>query len=233
MNYSWLATTGRYVPLTFVAVVVCESPGCLYDSNDRCGDDQRLEGKECVCEDGFGRSGNGCVACGENEVGNPTGPCLCKNGLIRLVDGGECVEAAGAACTVDADCPEGDFGDCHIEDDPADGYCTLLDCTPEHDDCPGDFACNDRDAVPFCERPPTGLGHGCTKQSDCEGFEADYCETLSEKVCLVAGCAQDPSICHGDWVCCDIGLIGNSLCIPPNELDGDGNCPVGGTLVPR
>jgi hypothetical protein len=32
-------------------------------------------------------------------------------------------------------------------------------------------------------------------------------------------------------VCCDIGLLGQSLCLPPSELM-DGNCPAGGTLVP-
>jgi len=205
--------------------------GCIYDSNDRCGDHQVLEGRECVCEAGYGRSGNGCVRCDrDTEDGNPSGPCQCKEGLIRLVDGGDCVEAAGKRCEADADCPDGEYSHCQPEDDA--GYCTKLDCEPNAGDCPGDFACNDDEDRTFCERPPSGLGVACSEQSDCEGFEASYCETLSERLCLRAGCADDPGICHGDWVCCDISLIGASLCIPPNELE-NGKCPVGGTLVPR
>jgi len=220
----------RLVPVAFLLGLGTSGAGCLYDSDDRCGENQRLDGKQCVCEDGYGRGGDGCVQCAETEDGNPVGPCQCKVGLIRLAEGGDCVEAAGKECELDADCPEGEFGTCHVEGDT--GYCTSVDCAAEAGDCPGDFACNDRVETPFCERPPTGLGTSCSEQEDCEGFEASYCETLSEKVCLMAGCADDPSICHGDWVCCDIGLIGASLCIPPSELDG-GSCPVGGTLVPR
>ncbi len=215
---------------TLLLGAATSAAGCLYDADDRCGENQRLDGQQCVCEDGHGREGMECVACSDTEAGNPVGPCQCKPGLLRLVEGGDCIEAAGKVCQSDEDCPAGEFGTCRLEGDA--GYCTSLGCAAEAGECPGDFACNDREDPPYCERPPTGLGTSCSESADCDDFEASYCETLAEKVCLVADCAEDPSICHGDWVCCDIGLIGTSLCIPPGELS-DGNCPVGGTLVSR
>jgi hypothetical protein len=86
--------------------------------------------------------------------------------------------------------------------------------------------------VVFCERAPEGLGERCEASADCEDFEANYCEALVEQACVVADCASDPNVCHGDWVCCDISLVMASLCVPPSELQ-DGACPAGGTLVSR
>jgi hypothetical protein len=49
-------------------------------------------------------------------------------------------------------------------------------------------------------------------------------------VCLKSDCKADPSVCPGDWACCDIALLGNSLCLPPAELSA-GECPAGGHLI--
>ena len=223
------ARMGWWLPV-LPTLLVLAPVACIYDADERCGANQLYDDGQCVCADGFGLSGQACVACGENEVSNPTGPCECAQGLIRLGEGEPCTEAVGQPCSSDDECPSADFPYCQLEGES--GYCTRQDCTAGGDDCPGEFACNDRGEAPFCERPPTGLGTECTNDDDCDGFEAAYCEVVSEHVCLVEGCAADPDICHGDWVCCDIGLISASLCIPPDELI-DGACPVGGTLVPR
>ena len=206
------------------------APACLYDSSDRCGDHQVLQDDQCVCEAGYGLVDQQCVACKDDEVSNPIGPCDCAEGLVRVAEGAECTEAVGQACTTDADCPSPDFPHCQL--DGATGYCTSTGCVAGAGDCPGAYGCNDRVTPSFCERPPEGLGASCTTSDDCAGSVASYCEALSAHACLVPGCAADPSICHGDWVCCDLALISNSLCAPPSELV-DGACPAGGTLVPR
>ncbi|HEX2679105.1 MAG TPA: hypothetical protein VHM19_20790, partial [Polyangiales bacterium] len=95
-----------------------------------------------------------------------------------------------------------------------------------------DYACNDRVSPSFCERPPRGLGTSCASDADCAGFTASYCEALSSHVCLVNECKADPDRCHGDWACCDIALLGGSICVPPSEVM-NGMCPAGGTLIPR
>lgn len=212
-----------------LAGAVLLSGSCVYDADDPCGENQRLEDKVCVCEEGFGLVDGHCVACGDDEVGNPIGPCACAEGLTRLGADEPCTDALGHACESDEDCG-GDYGYCHVEE--GGGYCTARDCEPGEDDCPGVFACNDREEVAFCEGPPEGFGKSCDDSSDCEGQEAGFCESLSEQICVVGGCADDPSVCHGDWVCCDISLIMTSLCVPPSEVE-DGACPAGGTLVER
>jgi len=218
----------RLAALPFMLVLLPVS--CIYDADDRCGKNQVYEDGHCVCAAGFGLSEQDCVRCGENEVGNPTGPCECEDGLVRAGEGEPCIEAVGMACTTDDDCANDEFSHCHLDAD--DGYCTKADCTAGGDDCPGSYACNDRSDPAFCERPPTGLGTACSSDEDCADFEADYCELFSEQACVVEGCAADPTICHGDWVCCDITLIDASFCTPPSSLV-DGACPGGGTLVPR
>jgi hypothetical protein len=210
----------------FVALLAAS---CLYDPNEPCGEHQELVDNACVCVDGYGLVAEACLKCPRGEVGNPLGPCACSEGMSRSPENGRCGEALGQACSSDLECTE-PSPTCHgIE---ASGYCTLSGCRPGKDDCPGDFACNDREGEPFCERPPSGLGASCDASEDCRGFEASYCESLSEHACLVEGCAENLDRCHGDWVCCDIALLGASLCIPPNELE-DGACPVGGTLISR
>jgi len=218
----------RLRALPFILVLM--SASCLYDADDRCGENQSYEDGHCVCVEGYGLYVQECRPCGENEVGNPTGPCECEEGLVRVAEGEPCIEAVGLTCSTDEDCASAEFSHCHLEGDS--GYCTKSDCTAGGDDCPGSYACNDRGDPAFCERPPTGLNTPCTSNEDCDEFEAAYCETLFQHACVVEGCAADPTICHGDWVCCDIGLIDASFCTPPGELV-DGECPANGTLVPR
>ena len=232
----WTAQGCRGVPwvAALPLAVVLAPASCIYDANDRCGAHQAYEDGHCVCAAGFGLVQQECVPCGDHEVGNPTGPCECEEGLVRAAEGEPCSEpvgdAVGEPCSSDDDCPGADFPYCELEGDA--GYCTKSDCTAGGEDCPGSYACNDRNDPSFCERPPTGLGTACESDEDCADFEADYCELFTQHACVVEGCAADPTICHGDWVCCDITIIDASFCTPPGELV-DGECPGGGTLVPR
>lgn len=205
---------------------------CLYDGGDRCGPHQEYDGDRCVCAAGYGLTGNQCIACGTHEVGSLAG-CSCEPGFVRASANGPCEEQAGLgkSCQSDSDCTHPGYSYCRVEGGT--GYCTVSNCK-DSSACNTsiDYACNDRATPTFCERPPTGLGTACSDSSACAGFEASYCEALSEKVCLVNGCKEKPDKCHGDWVCCDIGVLRESLCIPPSSLEG-GKCPVGGTLIPR
>jgi hypothetical protein len=217
----------------WVLSLVMSAPACLVDLDDRCGNDQHYdaESETCLCNADFERAGDRCAPCAENEMGSAEG-CVCVEGFSRSSADSECKPAAslGQDCDSDADCGE-DFGYCAPAGEAEHGYCTAADCMTAAD-CPTDYGCNTRQSPSFCERPPEGLGTPCKAAEDCAGFVASYCETVSAGACLVNDCAPDPDKCHGDWVCCDIGLLSQSLCIPPSELE-DGQCPVGGTLVPR
>lgn len=201
---------------------------CLVDSADRCGTHQVQQAEICVCEPGFGLVGNECLACGENEVGALTG-CECEPGFGRGGSTEPCmpVVSLGKACVNDAECTDATFDYCQTDGDA--GYCTRPDCATSAD-CSNDYSCNRRGSRAFCERPPSGFGQSCHSSDDCSAFEASYCESLSSNVCLKDGCKADPSICPGDWSCCDIALLGNSLCLPSSELES-GACPAGGKLI--
>ncbi|MFT3926428.1 MAG: hypothetical protein QM778_28040 [Myxococcales bacterium] len=206
--------------------------GCLVDLDDRCGTHQKYDDTliRCVCADGYGLYGTKCLACGENEVGSLDG-CSCAPGTLRVTPDAPCSvqDTLGKACTKDEECVHPTFNHCHLTD--GGGYCTQPNCTTTME-CPtsASYACNTREAPSFCERPPTGFGASCAGPDDCASFEASYCEVNSSHACLVNNCAANPSICYGDQVCCDIGLIGQSICIPPDQLS-DGACPAGGKLI--
>jgi hypothetical protein len=204
--------------------------GCLVDPDKPCGKHQTYDGERCLCSDGYGLVGTHCVACGENEVGSLDG-CTCAMGYLRTAPEEPCEaqDALGIPCKEDADCVHPEYNHCQSGD--GEGYCTKRDCT-NSSECPtaADYACNTRMSPSFCERPPTGLGTACENDAQCSGLEASYCEAVSSHLCLVSNCKDDPDVCYGDFVCCDIAILGASICIPPGELEG-GMCPAGGTLV--
>jgi len=219
-----------FAPLIWLGL----APACLVDLDDRCGDNQHYDADQasCLCDAAYALQGAECVACPEHEVGSPSG-CVCEPGYTRPDPEAACEMAGGLGdeCQEDADCEDPQFSHCQLPSGEEAGYCTIADCSTS-EDCQGeDYACNTRQSPSFCERPPTGLGKACSSSDDCAGFEAAYCETVSAGSCVVNDCKADPGKCHGDWVCCDIGLLSQSLCIPPGELS-DGQCPAGGTLVP-
>ena len=221
------ARRGALITPLLLAIFV---PACLVDLDDRCGDHQHYDAEQatCLCDPAYVLGAGACVPCAENEVGSPDG-CVCAEGFSRKAPDAVCAQAGlGDACQSDADCSDPSYAHCRPDGDS--GYCTASDC--EAAPCPGDYACNTREAPSFCERPPLGLGTACSSSDECAGFEAAYCETVVAKSCVVNDCKPDPNKCHGDWVCCDIGLLSQSLCLPPSELE-DGNCPAGGTIIPR
>lgn len=227
-------TGARWCALFLPLFAAFSAPACLVDLRNRCGANQRYDADngDCVCTGNFELAGSECVACGQNEVGSATG-CVCGEGFSRPTPDAACEALAGLGqdCASDSDCGDTRYGYCRIEADAPSGYCTTADCNTAAD-CPEDYGCNTRATPSFCEHPPDGLGMACTSSAECEGHTASYCETVSAHACLVNDCKADPNKCHGDWVCCDIGLLSQSLCIPPDQLE-NGACPVGGTLIPR
>jgi hypothetical protein len=219
-----------------VLLTLASATSCLFDARERCGAHQVYDsaGARCVCDSTYVLSGSGCAACGEHEVGTADG-CVCEDGFFRATPDAACAEntALGAACATDADCPDPSYGHCQPSAHGAGaGYCTSTACTAGASECPGDYACNTRSEPSFCEAPPSGIGTACATGADCAGLEANYCEAVSSQSCLVNECKADPNKCFGDWVCCDIGLLSQSLCLPPSALE-DGACPAGGSLIPR
>jgi hypothetical protein len=210
------------------------APACLVDLDDRCGEHQTFDAEQgnCACTGDYALVNDHCEPCGEHETGSPDG-CVCSEGFSRATPDAACTELAGLGqeCQSDADCGDPSYSYCHQPAATATGYCTAPGCSSAAD-CPTDYGCNTRQAPAFCERPPLGLGIACTSSDDCAGNTASYCETVSAHACVVNGCKPDPTVCHGDWLCCDIGLLSESLCVPPDALE-DGNCPAGGTLIPR
>lgn len=207
-------------------------PGCLLDPHDRCNSNQVLRDGACYCAEGYAPSEDGCVKCGEHEVGNTFSGCICEKGYARIGGSETCTKVTiGQTCTSDAECG-GVAPSCHL--DGAEGYCTQTGCESSKDCLGTEYLCNRDNAVSFCERPPTGQGEPCTSNTDCEGYEAAYCEIFSRKACIVNECAPNPKKCWGDSACCDITLIAESICIPLVHLEEyDGVCPAGGVLVPR
>ena len=218
----------RLLSCAWVGLACCAFSACLVNPSDRCGSHQVQQGDLCACETGFGLVGTHCVACAEHEVGSLTG-CACAPGFGRADASQPCaaVETLGKACAQSADCTDATFNYCEPEGES--GYCTRPDCTSSAD-CINDYSCNSRGVRHFCQRPPTGFGKSCQNDGDCSAFEASYCESLSSNVCLKSGCKADPSVCPGDWACCDIALLGNSLCLPQDQLES-GACPAGGHLI--
>jgi hypothetical protein len=227
-------THARWLALCLPLAALLFTPSCLVDLDHRCGENQHYDADNavCACDGDFALQGNACVRCGENETGSSDG-CVCLDGFSRATPGAPCAELAalGQDCQSDADCGDAAYDYCAVASGEKTGYCTAPDCSTAAD-CPTDYGCNTRAARAYCERPPQGLGMACTSDADCAGNVASYCETVQEHACVVNDCKPDPNKCHGDWVCCDIGLLSQSLCVPPDALE-NGNCPVGGTLIPR
>jgi hypothetical protein len=202
--------------------------GCLYDDSERCTEGMDLADGICVCPENTVLAGERCLECGDDEEARD-GVCVCQQGFARTSAGGCSDVPAGLLedCS-DADCPDDGADTCVTDDDGS--YCSVASCESALD-CPAEFGCDLQADPPLCVRPPRGLGEPCTSAADCEGFEAQHCETFQSHVCVVNDCAANPSVCHGDWACCDFAILGESLCIPPGELDEEGACPLGNAPV--
>jgi hypothetical protein len=123
------------------------APGCLIDSDDRCGPNQELleyaeESERCVCVAGtaFNATTASCEACGENEMASPAG-CVCVAGFARVTATEPCTElppnvmkptGEDQQCSTPADCAgfEADFCDNVVT-----GTCLVQGCTLAPDNC--------------------------------------------------------------------------------------------------
>jgi hypothetical protein len=198
-------------------VVALLAPCCLYDPDERCDANQRLEGELCVCVEGSVLVDGVCQSCGPHETARGA-ECVCDPGYVRGPTGECATSALGEACAPgETPCAAGTFDTCI--DDPGGAYCSSTGCTAQ-EDCPEPYAC-DTDATPsFCRRPPLGLGEPCASSADCAGFEAAYCELIQSHTCQVADCASDDD-CFVGWGCCDLTPFSlPTMCVP------DGSCPL-------
>ncbi len=222
LDFAWQTTRRSYRRRrTLWAVLGLMSPGCVLDTDDRCGPNQvSWEGNErCVCAEGTAYTPTGCVPCGANEVASPAG-CVCETGYGRSVPTDACApipEGIGTPCTDSSSCLNPVFPHCQISP-VGDGYCTTTGCTTAAD-CTGGYACNLLAAQPYCQRPPSGAGLTCSAEADCAGNEATYCDLFVSMTCLVQGCSLQPDSCFPGSECCDLSNFGLpiTLCIPPGQ----------------
>ncbi|MET0287159.1 MAG: hypothetical protein ABW352_21930 [Polyangiales bacterium] len=212
--------------------------GCIIDEH-RCDAHQvEVPGHDfalCVCEPNaiFNADGAGCTPCGLNELAL-NGACVCADGFAKETTGGSCTPSTvGAACNASTPCTAA-FPYC-VSSGAGDGYCSKQGCTANAD-CPSEYTCESNDAGRFCRRPPSGFGVSCASDADCAGFEANACETLQTKTCILQGCAQKQATCPSEWACCDYSALQSilgrlfSVCAPPSMLMS-GSCPAPGVRV--
>jgi hypothetical protein len=201
-------------------LVTQAATGCLYDSDDPCGEGMVVYGDNvrCVCPEGTTKTSTGCVACGEHEVPSATG-CICDVGYSRPDANSPCTMApTGLGADCDPSAPDCESSYDHCEPSLDSGYCTTSGCAA-NEDCEGGYRCNS-DSI--CERPPVGLGVPCTTPEECAGTEATFCDTLVAHACLVEGCAPGGDDCFTGYACCDLTMFGlpAPVCVP------EGTCPL-------
>lgn len=206
---------GGWLGIAALALLAQAMPGCIYDSDNRCGDGMELDSAQglCVCAAGYAYTPTGCVKCGEHEVTSANG-CVCEDGFSRPTADAACVETPsglGLACDPAASTCAAPYDHCEPSSGADAGYCTSSCATS--DDCTGGYACN---ADSVCQRPPVGLNKSCTSPDDCAGTEATFCDTFQTHACQVQGCQLDPNNCFVGYECCDLSAFGlpEPLCVP-------------------
>lgn len=205
------------------AVVVAAPLACTYDPDDPCGPNEEMygDGLRCVCVAGAALTPTGCVLCGENEVATAT-TCECVPGFSRPAAGGACeedvVSGQGVACDEAMPCLDELASHCQADASGSD-YCTTTNCTETP--CSEGYGCDQSASPSVCLRPPLGQSLSCTKDADCAGTEATFCDTVESHSCLVEGCAIDGDDCFIGWACCDLTPLGlpKTICVP------EGECP--------
>lgn len=224
----------RHYRFVVVLIGAFSTAGCIIDEQ-RCDAHQvEISGDFalCVCEPNavFNASGAGCTPCAENEV-VANGVCACAAGFAKpSADAGCMASSVGSPCSATVPCMAA-FPYCVLTGG-TEGYCSTQGCT-SNADCAANYTCETQDGSRYCKRPPTGFGSPCASNAECASFEANYCETLSTKTCILQGCAVGTVSCPNEWACCDFSaLLGSplSVCAAPATLVG-GNCPSGGTRV--
>lgn len=201
---------------SLLAIATALLGACVFDPDDRCGDNQVVFGDNlrCVCAPGYAPSDAGCVACGDNEVPSAAG-CVCAEGFTRANPTAACEASGsiGADCDEETPCADSVYSYCELDG----GYCTTSGCESSAD-CDGGYACDTSSEPAVCRRPPVGLGNACSTDADCAGAEATYCDTFMTRQCLVQGCSVTPNDCFEGYICCDFApFVPQPLCIPGNS----------------
>lgn len=158
-------------------------PGCVLDTEDRCGPNQVLwtNDQRCICAEGTAFTATGCVPCGENEVGTAAG-CVCADGYARAsateacTQCGENASATPTGCVCDAGFSRSSPGE----------SCMAIASGGSGSPCTSEPDCTNPD-YPYCQIGITGDGYctsaGCATDADCaDGFS---CVTSSS-----------PSVCR-------------------------------------
>jgi hypothetical protein len=165
---------------------------CVYDGERRCSAHQLLNTdneEACICEAHFVATADGCV---------PEPPTASTGGTPSTGGQGSAgAPAAGGGSGGDTTGTGGTPSSCENDDDCSDG-----------------FACNTKLSPSECVELPDGLGKACTSNTDCEGTEATFCDSVVTKGCTVEGCTVDPDSCPPGFVCCQLAIPGlpASLC---------------------
>ncbi len=183
--------------------------GCLYDRDDRCGPNQRLDDGLCRCVRGANIVNNECVL-------------PLDAGAMQAPEAGP-----GAACDPESiACPEGQNSTCQRAPN-GEHYCTASGCTDSRD-CPDTFSCVPGPRGTYCRRPYTGQDAPCQAANDCAGFDANTCATLLMK-CAVSACPLEggpvteglPNTCDEGFVCFETSTVSAgapNICIAASVL---------------
>lgn len=170
----------------------------------------------CVCPAGSIYSPTGCVECGENQIVQGT-QCVCDEGYVMGANG-KCEEIAGSggATSTGTTSAAGAGGDDGTTTTSTTG--SMPECTV-NDDCPAPAAFGDPALIcdaGAC-RQPTGWGTPCSADGgECAGLEAGHCDTY-QMACTIANCSNTPNTCPSGFDCCDFtGVPGFDalMCIP-------------------
>lgn len=178
------------------ALWVASSTGCLVDSEQRCGDNQRLEDGICLCALGHALQAGRCVEAASSRP---------------APDGG-----MGAACVPGSvPCSEPDFPLCQTAPSGA-SYCTSTGCKSDLE-CGAGFSCLTSASPSYCRRHYEGQRQRCTSTADCARFDAQHC-VAQFGACVVRDCSADG--CDPDWTCFPLSelIAGEPMVCAPNEL---------------
>ena len=146
---------------------------------------------------------DGSARCDADQVFTAAGYCICAEGSV--LNGNRCVACGQGQVAVNGRCV------CAEGTVLRDGVCSIA----EAEDAGSSW--------------PTGQGMTCAADGgECEGLDADYCESVLIKQCLVRGCNVGADDCSSGWTCCAIAAAGTTLCLEQARLVqelGSASCP--------
>lgn len=212
---------------------VCVDPPC--EGDDDCGDGEycngdgacvdgcTIAGDDCSEPDGAGRpqtcdeETRACVSlfpCCANETCTVSTEAACTAGGGEALSGVEScdVDPCGPACTVDVDCPDGQY--CNTDDGRCANGCRVDDL----DSCPPDQVCDAEKHT--CEDRRCVTDEECPAEYYCDP-ETDTCQR---------GCREEPDNCPDGQQCVDNDCV--ERCDPRAPIGDVAGCPAGSYCDP-